>query len=178
MRIPSQLVQNIQQLLAIPGVPCVCLIGRNRFGELRATDGMHQCQQKCITVVRCGISKQSDILLRRRISQDPHLIPGSRQGPAFLPEQFCIVNQSAGRIEHGCQIGFSVTVRRNALVVAEASGNFLRGFHILAGNGPGQGAWEKTTRAPGCWNSSMWKQISSALLQARQQKRPRRSIAL
>ena len=44
------------------------------------------------------------------VAQRPHLLPGGGNGPALFFKETGVVEQAAGRIEHGGEIGLAITI--------------------------------------------------------------------
>ena len=135
MGVGSQLVQDVQQGLAVLGIPCTLLIGGDGIEEIGTADSVHQSEHESIVVASGGVSEQINAFSLSSLAQSPHLVPGGGNCPALILEQLCVVEQAAGRVEHGSHVGHAVAVGSNDVVVGKAAGNLIRNLNGLAGDG-------------------------------------------
>ena len=64
------------------------------------------------------------------VAQCPHLVPGLGHVPALFFQETSVVEQAAGTVEHGGQIGLAVAVGVGQGGVGKAAGDLLA--HLLA----------------------------------------------
>ena len=138
MGVGSQLIQDVQQSLAVLGIPRAFFIGGDSIEELGTADSVHQSEHERIVVAGGGVGEQSDALSLSGLAQFPHLVPSGGNFPALVLEQLSVVEQATGRVEHGSHVGNAITVGSNNVVVGEAASDLFRNLNGLAGDGQGQ----------------------------------------
>ena len=95
---------------------------------------MKQCIEECVKVSGCRVGEQCDAFCSSFVTQLPHLIPGLRNGPAFFLKQGCVVEQTAGAVEHGHQISFSVTIGIGDGVLGKSGKDLISNLFIFSRN--------------------------------------------
>ena len=106
--------------------------------ELRAAGGIHQSVEECIKVAGGGVGEQVGALSGSLIAQFPHLVPGGGHVPALFLQETGVVEQAAGAVEHGSQIGLAVAVGVGQGGVGKAACDLLAHLLALAGHGHAQ----------------------------------------
>ena len=106
--------------------------------EVGAACGVHQRIEEGVEVAGGGVGEQIGALGSSFITQCPHLVPSSRHVPALFLQETGVVEQAAGAVEHGSQIGLAVAVGVGQGGVGKAAGDLLAHLLALAGHGHAQ----------------------------------------
>ena len=106
--------------------------------ELRAAGSVHQRIEEGVEVAGGGVGEQVGALSGSLVAQCPHLVPGLGHVPALFLQETGVVEQAAGAVEHGSQIGLAVAVGVGQRGVGEAAGDLLAHLLALAGHGHAQ----------------------------------------
>ena len=106
--------------------------------ELRAAGSVHQRIEEGVEVAGSGVGEQVGALSGSLVAQRPHLVPGLGHVPALFLQETGVVEQAAGAVEHGSQIGFAVAVGVGQGGVGKAAGDLLAHLLALAGHGHAQ----------------------------------------
>ena len=106
--------------------------------ELRAAGSVHQRIEEGVEVAGGGVGEQVGALGSSLITQFPHFIPSGGHIPALFLQETGVVEQAAGAVEHGSQIGFAVAVGVGQGGIGEAAGDLLAHLLALAGHGHAQ----------------------------------------
>ena len=134
----SQLVDDVKAGLCLRGIPDAFLIVGGLVEELRAAGGIHQCVEERIKVAGGGVGEQVGALSGSLVAQCPHLVPGLGHVPALFLQETGVVEQAAGAVEHGSQIGLAVAVGVGQGGVGKAACDLLAHLLALAGHGHAQ----------------------------------------
>ena len=106
--------------------------------EVGAACCIHQRIEERIKVAGGGVSEQVGALRSRLVTQFPHFIPCLGHIPALFLQETGVVEQAAGAVEHGSQIGFAVAVGVGQGGVGKAACDLLAHLLALAGHGHAQ----------------------------------------
>ena len=106
--------------------------------ELRAAGSVHQRIEEGVEVAGGGVGEQVGALSGSLVAQCPHLVPGLGHVPALFLQETGVVEQAAGAVEHGSQIGLAVAVGIGQGGVGKAAGDLLAHLLALAGHGHAQ----------------------------------------
>ena len=106
--------------------------------EVGAACGVHQRIEEGVEVAGGGVGEQVGALSGSLVAQCPHLVPGLGHIPALFLQETGVVEQAAGAVEHGSQIGLAVAVGVGQGGVGKAAGNLLAHLLALAGHGHAQ----------------------------------------
>ena len=130
----GQFGHDVKAGLCFGSVPDAFFIMGRLVEEVGAACCIHQRIEERIKVAGGGVSEQVGALCSRLVTQFPHFIPRGGHIPAFFFQEPCIVEQTAGAVEHGSQIGLAITVRVGKRSIGKAAGDLLADFLALAGN--------------------------------------------
>ena len=106
--------------------------------EVGAAGSVHQRIEEGVEVAGGGVGEQVGALSGSLVAQCPHLVPGLGHVPALFLQETGVVEQAAGAVEHGSQIGFAVAVGVGQGGVGKAAGDLLAHLLALAGHGHAQ----------------------------------------
>ena len=106
--------------------------------ELGAACCVHQSIEESVEVAGGGVGEQVSALSLCLFAQLPHLVPGLGHVPALFLQEAGIVEQAAGAVEHGGQVGLAIAVGVGERSVGKAAGDLLADFLALAGHGHAQ----------------------------------------
>ena len=134
----SQLCHDIKAGLCLGGVPDAFFVVGSLVEELRAAGSVHQRIEEGVEVAGGGVGEQVGALSGSLVAQCPHLVPGLGHVPALFLQETGVVEQAAGAVEHGSQIGFAVAVGVGQGGVGKAAGDLLAHLLALAGHGHAQ----------------------------------------
>ena len=134
----GQLLNDLKALLRLGGIPHALGVGGGGVKELGAAHRVHQSVQESVEVAGGGISKEVDALGHGLVAQLPHLVPGGGNLPPLLLKEAGVVEQAAGGVEHGGQIGLAVAVGVGEGGVGKTAGDLVGDLHVLAGHGHAQ----------------------------------------
>ena len=134
----SQLCHDIKAGLCLGGVPDALGVVGGLVEELRAAGSVHQRIEEGVEVAGGGVGEQVGALSGSLVAQCPHLVPGLGHVPALFLQETGVVEQAAGAVEHGSQIGFAVAVGVGQGGVGKAAGDLLAHLLALAGHGHAQ----------------------------------------
>src|SRR5699024_6607612 len=105
-----QLGHDVKAVLGLGGVPDALLVVGGLVEELGAAADVHQGIEEGVKVAGGGIRKQVGAGGGGSVAQGPHLVPGLGHLPAVLLQEAGVVEQAAGAVEHGGQVGLAVAV--------------------------------------------------------------------
>jgi len=134
----GQLCHDIKAGLCLGGVPDAFFVVGSLVEEVGATCGVHQRIEEGVEVAGGGVGEQVGALSGSLVAQCPHLVPGLGHVPALFLQETGVVEQAAGAVEHGSQIGLAVAVGVGQRGVGKAAGDLLADFLALAGHGHAQ----------------------------------------
>ena len=103
--------------------------------ESVSADGVHQAVEESVEVAGGGIGEERDPLRLGLLAQLPHFIPGLGNLPALLLEEAGVVEQTAGAVEHGHEIGFTVGIGLGERGVQEAGEDLILHLDVFARHG-------------------------------------------
>ena len=106
--------------------------------EVGATCGVHQRIEEGVEVAGGGVGEQVSALSLCLFAQLPHLVPGLGHVPALFLQEAGVVEQAAGAVEHGGQVGLAIAVGVGERSVGKAAGDLLADLLALAGHGHAQ----------------------------------------
>ena len=106
--------------------------------EVGAACGVHQRIEEGVEVAGGGVGEQVGALSGSLVAQCPHLVPGLGHVPALFLQETGVVEQAAGAVEHGGQIGLAVAVGVGQRGVGKAAGDLLAHLLALAWHGHAQ----------------------------------------
>ena len=134
----SQLCHDIKAGLCLGGVPDAFFVVGSLVEEVGATCGVHQRIEEGVEVAGGGVGEQVGALSGSLVAQCPHLVPGLGHVPALFLQETGVVEQAAGAVEHGSQIGLAIAVGVGQGGVGKSAGDFLAHLLALAGHGHAQ----------------------------------------
>ena len=130
----GQFGHDVKAGLCFGSVPDAFFIMGRLVEEVGAACCIHQRIKERIKVAGGGVSEQVGALRSRLVTQFPHFIPCGGHIPAFFFQEPCVVEQTAGAVEHGSQIGLAIAVRVGKRSIGKAAGDLLADFLALTGN--------------------------------------------
>ena len=107
--------------------------------EVGAAGLVHQGVEESVKVTGGGVGEEVDALFHGLVAELPHLIPGGGDFPALFLKEALVVEEAAGAVEHGGEVGLAVGVGVGArAVVHEALDDLVADSDVLTGDGHGQ----------------------------------------
>ena len=134
----GQLGHDIKAGLCLRGVPDALGVVGGLVEELGAACCVHQSIEESVEVAGGGVGEQVSALSLCLFAQLPHLVPGLGHIPALFLQEASVVEQTAGAVEHGGQIGLAIAVGVGERSVGKAAGDLLADLLALAGHGHAQ----------------------------------------
>ena len=134
----SQLCHDIKAGLCLGGVPDALGVVGGLVEELGAACCVHQSIEESVEVAGGGVGEQVSALSLCLFAQLPHLVPGLGHVPALFLQEAGVVEQAAGAVEHGGQVGLAVAVGVGKRSIGKAAGDLLAHLLALAGHGHAQ----------------------------------------
>ena len=134
----GQLSHDIKAGLCLGGVPDALGVVGGLVEELGAACCVHQSIEESVEVAGGGVGEQVSALSLCLFAQLPHLVPGLGHVPALFLQEAGVVEQAAGAVEHGSQVGLAIAVGVGERSVGKAAGDLLADLLALAGHGHAQ----------------------------------------
>ena len=134
----GQLSHDIKAGLCLGGVPDALGVVGGLVEELGAACCVHQSIEESVEVTGGGVGEQVSALSLCLFAQLPHLVPGLGHVPALFLQEAGVVEQAAGAVEHGGQVGLAIAVGVGERSVGKAAGDLLADLLALAGHGHAQ----------------------------------------
>ena len=134
----GQLSHDIKAGLCLGGVPDALGVVGGLVEELGAACCVHQSIEESVEVAGGGVGEQVSALSLCLFAQLPHLVPGLGHVPALFLQEAGVVEQAAGAVEHGGQVGLAIAVGVGERSVGKAAGDLLADLLALAGHGHAQ----------------------------------------
>ena len=115
------MVDDVEAGLSSLGVPDALGVVGGVVEEVGAAGLVHQSVEESVKVTGGGVGEEVDALCHGLVAQLPHLIPGGGDFPALFLKEARVVEQAAGGVEHGGEVGLAVGVGVGARAVVRRS---------------------------------------------------------
>ena len=135
MGVVGQLVKNLEERVGLGGLPDAFLEVGGGVEEVAAADNVHEGVQESVEVTGGRVGEEVDALLKGLVAELPHLVPGGGNSPALFLKEAGVVEQAAGGVEHGGEVGLAVVVGVGGGSVGEALDDLVADGDIFAGDG-------------------------------------------